>query len=402
MRRQVPTLATVKELLPRPGIAAQGNRRLARANTIADLRSLAQRRTPRPVFDYVEGAAEDEIALAEARATWRAVRFNPHTMRDVSVVDPSTTMFDLPSALPLVMAPTGFTRMMRAEGEPAVAAAAARAGVPYTMSTLSTTSIEDVRAAVPNGRLWFQLYVARDRGISRELILRAHAAGADTLLLTVDTAVAGARHRDARNGLTFPPAVTTRSMMNIARHPQWWYDLLTTEPLAFANMPGTMAMGEVIAAAFDPTVSIDDLEWLRELWPGSLVVKGIQRVDDALLAVERGADGVVLSHHGGRQLDRVSPPLLLVPHVVDAIGSRAEVCVDSGIMSGADIVAAVAAGATGCLVGRAYLYGLMAGGEAGVDRTLEILRRDVVRTMALLGAGSVAELTPDLVSLPSS
>lgn len=375
-------------------------RRLAGAASIADLRDVARRHTPRAVFDYVDGAAESETSLRRSREAFGRVEFVPSVLRDVSSVDPSTSILGQRSALPLVFAPTGFTRLMHHEGEPAVARVAERAGIPYALSTMGTTSPEDLAAAAPNGRNWFQLYLWKDRDASRALIERAHAAGFEALMLTVDTPVAGARLRDVRNGFSIPPALTVKTLADIALHPGWWFNKLTTEPLTFASLGawhGTVA--ELIDTMFDPTLDLDDLAWLRGVWTGPLVVKGIQTVADARAVVDVGVDALIVSNHGGRQLDRAPIPLEQLPPIVDAVGDRAEIYIDGGIMNGADVVAAVAMGARACLVGRAYLYGLMAGGEPGVQRASELLRREIVRTMQLLGVTDVAGLTRDRARL---
>lgn len=376
-------------------------RRLARAQDIEDLRRLARRRVPRSVFDYVDGAAEAEVGLTAARTAYRRVELRPRVLRDVAAVDPTTVILGRPAALPLVLAPTGFTRMMHTDGEPGVARAAARAGVPYALSTMGTTSVEDLAAAAPGGRRWFQLYLWQDRAASEALVERAWAAGYDTLVLTVDTPVAGARLRDLRNGMTIPPTLRMRTLADMARHPSWWVDVLTTEPLEFASLRSWQGtLGDLVGRMFDPSATLDDLAALRSAWPGALVIKGVQHADDAVAVVDAGADAVVVSTHGGRQLDRGPVPLLLLPEVVAAVGGRAEVLVDSGVLNGGDVVAAVAHGATGVMVGRAYLYGLMAGGERGVDRALELLRAEVVRTLQLLGVRTLADLTPDHARLP--
>jgi L-lactate dehydrogenase (cytochrome) len=282
-----------------------------------------------------------------------------------------------------------------------VARVAQRRDIPYALSTMGTTSIEDVAATAPKARKWFQLYVWRDRAAASDLIARARQVGYEALILTVDVPVAGPRLRDARNGFTIPPKLKSKTMLNALVHPAWWVNLLTTEPLRFASLEswgGTLA--ELVDALFDPSMTIDDMEWLRSSWDGPLAVKGIQSVEDARRVVGAGADVVVVSNHGGRQLDRAPIPLRLLPDVVDAVGARAEVWVDTGVMTGADVVAAIALGARITLVGRAYLYGLMAGGEAGVDRAAEILTAEVRRTMQLLGVRSIDELGPQHVQLP--
>jgi L-lactate dehydrogenase (cytochrome) len=399
--RQLPRWSELRPLLrPRPVRLDPTQRRLSRALTVADLRAAAKRRTPRAVFDYTDGAAETETSLRRAREAFQRVEFRPRVLRDVSVVDTTTTVLGRPAALPLAFAPTGFTRMMHHESERAVARVAEGAGIPYALSTLGTTSIEDVAAAAPTARKWFQLYVWRDRGAGKELVERARAAGYEALVLTVDVPVAGARLRDVRNGLTIPPSLTLRTVLDAAAHPSWWFNLLTTEPLMFASVTsseGTVA--ELINRMFDPSLTPRDLSWLRGMWSGPLIVKGIQHVDDARMVVDHGVDAVVVSNHGGRQLDRAPTPLEVLPAVVDALGDRAEVLVDGGVRSGADVVAAVALGARACLVGRAYLYGLMAGGERGVQRVVDILAGEVVRTLQLLGVDSVSGLEPAHVRL---
>ncbi|HEV7203770.1 MAG TPA: alpha-hydroxy acid oxidase [Jatrophihabitans sp.] len=376
-------------------------RRLAKAFTIADLRTVARRRSPRSVFDYTDGAAGDEISLGRARSLFDDLVLNPSVLRDVSIVDTSTMILGARSEQPFAFAPTGFTRLMHHEGERAVARVAERHGLPYALSTMGTTSIEDVAAAAPKARKWFQLYVWRDRAAAEDLVRRAQAAGFEALVLTVDVPVAGPRLRDVRNGFAIPPKLTARTVGNAALHPAWWVNLLTTDPLTFASLTNwDSTVAEMIDTLFDPTMTVDDLDWLRSVWSGPLVVKGIQTVDDAQRVVAAGADAVILSNHGGRQLDRAPVPLRLLPDVVQAVQGRAEVWLDTGIMSGADIVAAIALGADAALVGRAYLYGLMAGGERGVERAAEILIGEVRRTMQLLGVASIAELGPHHVTLP--
>ena len=374
-------------------------RRLQSALTIADLRAIAQRRTPKAPFDYTEGAAEGELSLARARQAFSDIEFHPAILRDVSAVDTGWEVLGQRVELPFGIAPTGFTRMMHTEGEVAGASAAAAAGIPFSLSTMGTTSIEGVRAAAPEGRNWFQLYMWKDRDRSMQLVERAAAAGFDTLLVTVDVPVAGARLRDKRNGFSIPPALTMGTIVNAIPRPWWWWDFLTTEPLAFASLSswdGTVA--ELLDFMFDPTVTYDDLRWIKEQWPGKLVVKGVQTVDDAKRLTDLGVDGITLSNHGGRQLDRAPIPFHLLPEVVREVGKDTEVHLDTGIMSGADIVASVALGARFTLIGRAYLYGLMAGGREGVDRAIEILRSEITRTMKLLGVRSLDELEPGHVT----
>jgi L-lactate dehydrogenase (cytochrome) len=370
-------------------------RRLEQALTIDDLRRIAKRRTPTAAFDYTDGAAEQELSITRARQAFEDVEFHPDILRPAATVDTSCEILGGPSALPFGIAPTGFTRLMQTEGEIAGAGAAAAAGIPFSLSTLGTTSIEDVKATNPYGRNWFQLYVMRDRDISYGLVERAAAAGFDTLLFTVDTPVAGARLRDKRNGFSIPPQLTLGTVLDALPRPWWWYDFLTTPKLEFASLATTGGtVGELLDAAMDPTISYDDLAIIREMWPGKIVVKGVQNVPDSVKLAGLGVDGIVLSNHGGRQLDRAPIPFRLLPDVVREVGSDTAVMVDTGIMHGADIVASVALGAQFTLIGRAYLYGLMAGGRAGVDRTIQILRTEIERTMKLLGVSSLAELEP--------
>jgi L-lactate dehydrogenase (cytochrome) len=401
--RQLPNPAELLELMQfkKPELNAK-KRRLDGALTIDDLRVIAKRRTPKAAFDYTDGAAEGELSLARARQAFRDIEFHPDILRPAVDVDTSVEILGGPSALPFGIAPTGFTRLMQTEGEIAGAGAAAAAGIPFTLSTLGMTSIEDVKATtlrepqgpVP-GRNWFQLYVMRDREISYGLVRRAAAAGFDTLMFTVDTPIAGARLRDKRNGFSIPPQLTLGTIVNAIPRPWWWIDFLTTPKLEFASLKTTGGtVGELLDAAMDPTISYDDLTIIREMWPGKIVVKGVQNVADSKRLVDLGVDGIVLSNHGGRQLDRAPIPFHLLPQVVREVGKDATVMVDTGIMNGADIVASVALGAKFTLIGRAYLYGLMAGGRAGVDRTIGILRSEIVRTMRLLGVSSLAELEP--------
>ncbi|WP_127792045.1 alpha-hydroxy acid oxidase [Agromyces sp. LHK192] len=400
VQRQFPKPAEILELMQfKTPTLDPTDRRLEKAMTIADLRAIAKRRTPKAAFDYTDGAAEGELSISRARQAFEDVEFHPSVLRNVPVVDTTREVLGGPSALPFGIAPTGFTRLMQTEGETAGAGAAAAAGIPFTLSTLGTTSIEGVKAANPNGRNWFQLYVMRDREISYELTRRAAAAGFDTLFFTVDTPVAGARLRDKRNGFSIPPQLTLGTVVNAIPRPAWWINFLTTPKLEFASLSTTGGtVGELLDAAMDPTISFDDLDIIRSMWPGRIVVKGVQTVEDAKLLADRGVDGIVLSNHGGRQLDRAPIPFHLLPHVVSEVGSDLEVHLDTGIMNGADIVASVALGARFTLVGRAYLYGLMAGGRRGVDKTISILRTEIERTMKLLEVSTLDELGPQHVT----
>jgi L-lactate dehydrogenase (cytochrome) len=398
--RQFPKPDEIFELMrfKKPELDAK-KRRLDSALTIYDLRDIAKRRTPRAAFDYTDGAAEGELSMSRARQAFEDVEFHPSILRDVSKVDTSVEVFGGPSALPFGIAPTGFTRLMQTEGEIAGAGAAAAAGIPFSLSTLGTTSIEDVKKTNPHGRNWFQLYVMKDREISYNLTRRAAAAGFDTLFFTVDAPVGGARLRDRRNGFSIPPQITLSTVLNALPRPWWWYDFLTTPKLEFGSLTSTGGTVEqLLDSAMDPTISFGDLDTIREMWPGKLVIKGVQNVEDAKILAELGVDGIVLSNHGGRQLDRAPVPFYLLPSVVDAVGDKVEIAIDTGIMNGADVVASIALGAKFTLVGRAYLYGLMAGGRAGVDRAIEILRGEVVRTMKLLQVAGVSELNPGHVT----
>lgn len=400
VRRHLPRPADLRPLLrPRlPRIGAE--RRLAACFTVEDVVRLARHRAPRAVFDYVAGGADEEIQLHRLYEAWRRVEFVPRVLRDVSKVDIASTVAGQPMAGPIVLAPTGFSRMMHTDGERAVIRAAAGAGLTYTLSTMGTTSIEDVAGAAPGANRWFQLYVWRDRSLSEALVDRAEQAGYTALMVTVDTPVAARRVRDLRNGFTVPPALSARTFLDGLRHPAWTFDLLTTDPPTFASLAASPHQLEgVTNALFDPTVTWELVEWLRQRWAGPLVLKGLTHPADAVRAAEAGVDAIVVSSHGGRQLDRAPVPLEVLPSIVDAVGDRVDVLLDGGIRTGSDVVAALAFGAKAVLVGRAYLYGLMAAGEPGVTHVLDILLAEVRRTMQLLGATSLAELDRQHVAL---
>ena len=396
VKRQIPNPNEIFDLLHFKKLDLNArHRRLQSAQTVWDLRTIARRRTPAAAFDYTDGAAEGEISLRRARQAFRDVEFHPDILRPAPSVDTSCKILGGPSAMPFGIAPTGFTRLMQTEGEIAGAGAAGAAGIPFTLSTLGTASIEDVKAANPRGRNWFQLYVMRQREISYGLVERADAAGFDTLMFTVDTPVAGARLRDRRNGFSIPPQITMGTVLNAIPRPWWWFDFLTTPKLEFASLKSTGGtVGQLLDAAMDPTISYEDLEVIRSMWSGKIVIKGVQNIPDAKRLLDHGVDGIILSNHGGRQLDRAPVPFRLLPELVREVGSEATIMIDTGIMNGADIIAAVALGAKFTIIGRAYLYGLMAGGRAGVDRTIEILSEEIVRTMKLLGVSSIDELEP--------
>jgi L-lactate dehydrogenase (cytochrome) len=374
-------------------------RRLRRCASVADLRRVAKRRLPGGVFDYIDGGAEDERTLAANVDAFAAVTFRPRVLRGIDKVDPTATVLGAPIAFPLVLAPTGFTRIADPQGELAVARAATRAGIPYTLSTLSTRSIEEVRA-VSDGRLWFQVYAWRDRGLVAEMIEQAAAARYEALVLTVDTAVLGRRERDVRRGFSLPPAIGPRTLVDGALHPGWTWDFVRADPIRFANVAGRtvgdgaspVKLSDYINTQFDPALSWHDIEWLRGHWDGPIVVKGIQTVADARLAADAGVDAIALSNHGGRQLDGAPAIFPLVAPVADAVGGRVEIICDGGVRRGSDIVKAVAAGATTAMAGRAYLYALGAAGERGVDRLLDWFLADITRTLTLLGAADFAAL----------
>ena len=379
-------------------------RRLQRAASVEDLRAIARRRLPGGVFDYIDGAAEDERALHRNSEAFARLGLAPRVLRDVSAIDTTTSLFGRTLPLPLVLSPTGFSRIADPQGELAVARAAERAGLPYTLSTMGTRSIEEVRS-VSGGDLWFQVYVWRDRGLVGEMLERAAAAGYSTIAVTVDTAVLGRRERDVRRGFTLPPKIGLDTIVDGIRNPSWTWSFVRAEPIRFANVRSgaddgsntAVNLSQYINSQFDPSLSWDDIDWFRSRWNGKVVVKGIQSVADARIAVDHGVDGIALSNHGGRQLDDAPAPIELVAPVADAVGGRVAILCDGGVRRGSDIVKAVALGADACMIGRAYLYGLGAGGEQGVTHVLDLLAEGMRRTMALSGVASVKELDRDLV-----
>ncbi len=396
VRRQFPKPSELAPLLQfsLPTLRRK-KRRLEQAYTIWDLRDIAKRRTPKGPFDYTDGSAESEVSLERARQAFRDLEFIPSILKDVSTADLTRRSLGETFAMPVGIAPTGFTRMMQTQGEIAGARAAEKYGIPFTLSTLGTTTIEDVVAAAPGGRNWFQLYMWKDREGSMALVERAKRAGVKNLMLTVHVPAAGQRIRDYRNGLTVPPRLTASTVINALPRPAWWINFLTTPSIEFASMKnweGTV--GELLDYMFDPTMTWEDLKWIRKQWDGTLTVKGIQNLEDAKMAAKLGADAVLLSNHGGRQLDRAPVMLHLLSDIKKEFKKDYEIHIDTGIMHGADVLAAVALGAQYTYVGRAYLYGLMAGGQDGVERALEIMRTQMVRNMKLLGVNSLDELTP--------
>jgi L-lactate dehydrogenase (cytochrome) len=372
-------------------------RALRGCHSIGDLRDRARRRVPRVIFDYLDGAADDEVTLARNCASFAGRELVPRVLRDVARVDLSTEILGTKSALPLVLAPTGMSRLFHHEGEAAVARAARAAGVPYTLSSVATLSIEEIAAASASPK-WFQIYVWRDRGILRELIARCRASGYTALCLTVDVPAPGNRERDLRNGFTIPPTFTLATALDALRRPGWLWHFLTSKRLTLGNVRGHVSADasvfsviDYIRTQMDPSVTWDDAAWMIREWNGPFAIKGILHADDARRAVDVGATGVIVSNHGGRQLDHVPAPFEVLEQIAAAAG-KAEVILDGGIRRGTDVLKALALGARACMIGRPYLYGLAAGGEAGVARALDILRAELETGMRLLGCNAVRDL----------
>ncbi|MFO1319575.1 MAG: alpha-hydroxy acid oxidase [Burkholderiales bacterium] len=372
--------------------------RLDRALNIEDLRQLARHRLPKSIFEFVDGGAQDEVTLHSNRHDFGRHVFLPRVLTDISKRQLATTILGSPAAVPLVLAPTGLAGLLAREGELLASRAAARTGLPYCLSTMATCSIEQVAAASDVSR-WFQLYVFKDRGITGALIDRAKAAGCTALVLTVDTKFQGPREHDMRNGFTVPPRLTARTFVDFVRHFGWLCDVGLGPKLTFRNFVGTAAgargvvsISQFVAGQYDLTVNYRDLEWFKAHWGGPVAVKGILTGEDAARAVDHGADGIIVSNHGGRQLDGAISAIRALPRVVDAVGDRAEVILDGGVRRGADVVKALCLGARACMIGRAWLYGLAAGGEAGVRRALDILIHEMDIALGLLGRASLAEL----------
>ncbi|MEE2958911.1 MAG: alpha-hydroxy acid oxidase [Actinomycetota bacterium] len=388
-------------------------RRLRAAANVDDLRVMAKRRLPAGVFDYIDGGAEDELTLDRNVRAFREVTFRPRVLRGLGDLDTSSTLLGRPLAFPLVLAPTGFTRIADPAGELAVVRAAGRAGIPFTLSTMGTRSIAECAAvAGSDARLWFQVYAWRDRDLVRAMLDSAASCRYEAICLTVDTAMLGRRERDVRRGLTLPPEIGPGTFLDGMRRPGWTWRFLRSDPIRFANVeglagsdraagPGTgeraVDLAGYMNSQFDHGLSWDDVAWLRTVWDGPILVKGVQTVADSLLAVEHGVEGIIVSNHGGRQLDTAPAPFDLVPSIAEAVSGRIEVVCDGGVRRGSDIVKAVAAGADAAMGGRLFLYALAAAGEQGVDHVLELLRSGVERTMALVGAASVRELGPGLL-----
>ena len=380
-------------------------RRLRRCATVDDLRRVARRRLPRGVFDYIDGGAEDERTLARNSSDFSSLGFRPRVLRDVSSIDTSTEAFGRVHPMPIMLAPTGFTRITASPGELAVARAAERAGLSYSLSTMATRSIEEVAAAAPDGDHWFQVYTWKDRGLVEEMVNRARTAGYRGLWLTVDTAVLGRRERDVRRGYTIPPKIGPGTIVDGILHPGWTFDFITNPPIVFANVVGLndedgsdpVSLAEHMMRQFDQALSWSDVDWLRSIWDGPLVLKGIQRVDDAVRARDAGVDGIALSNHGGRQLDDAPSPVSLIEPVRQAVGDGLTIVCDGGVRRGSDIAKALALGADLCSIGRPYLYAMGAAGERGVDHLIGFLREGLERTMALTGSRRIDEIDRDLV-----
>jgi L-lactate dehydrogenase (cytochrome) len=386
----------IRELVQLRGFQPDRDRRiLDRCHDLGDLRRAARRRLPRPVFGYIDGAADEEITLRANQAALRRWRFRPRVLRDVAEPDLGVSLFGKDVAAPIGLAPTGFTRIVHQEGEVAVARAAAARGLPYCLSTVGTTTIEEL-AETEHPDLWFQLYVLRDRDLAKALVGRAAAAGFRALEIAVDTPVGGNRSRDLRTGFTMPPTLTARALLGIAARPEYWMSMLRGPALRFANLaPPSEGGGSTIAAVtslFDPSLTWDDIEVIRALWPGRLVLKGPLGPADAARAASAGVDGIHLSNHGGRQLDRCVPAIDLVRPVREAVGENVTLIVDSGIRHGADVAVAIARGADLCMIGRGYLYGLAVAGQPGVEHAIDLLTGQLRRTMQLLGVTTVGEL----------
>ncbi|MDO5743972.1 MAG: alpha-hydroxy acid oxidase [Micrococcaceae bacterium] len=400
-------LALVAPRLPH-GTPTQ--RRLQSCYTVADLRAAAGKRLPRSVFDYVDGGADQELSLAANAAAFSAYRYSPRLMRDVANPDTTGMFFSRPAALPLGLAPTGYTRMMHPAGEPAVGRAARAQRIPYVLSTMASTSIEDLARDTGDGAdSWFQLYVWKDRDLAHSMVRRAQSSGYRVLEVAVDTAVSGNRIRDRRNGLTIPPALTLGSLLDIGSKPAYWMGMLRGEKLEFANVPssGAGAASTIagISEQFDPSVGWEDLARIREIWEGPMVLKGPLGPHDAQHAQSLGIDGVHLSNHGGRQLDRTLAPVDMIAPVRAAVGDQFGLFVDSGIRHGADIATAIALGADAAFVGRPYLWALATGGEEGVGHLIRMLGAEFTRTLQLLGVRSVHELRalgPELLNRQNS
>ena len=373
-------------------------------NSIADLRELAERRVPRSIFDYMDRGSYDELTLGRNRSDLDALKFRQRVMIDVSKQNMATRILGAPASMPLVIGPTGMAGMVHGDGEILAAQAAEAFGIPFCLSTVSICSIEDVRGAVATP-FWFQLYVMKDRGYTSELIDRAEAAGCPVLMMTADIPVSGLRRRDPKNGLSVPPRLTLRNAMDIATKPRWLWSVLRGRRREFGNLAAAVSrtrgttFAQWLTSQFDASVTWKDLEAVRARWKGKLIVKGIMDPEDARQVVELGADALVVSNHGGRQLDGSCSTIEALPGVVDAVKGRCEVLFDGGIRSGQDVVRALAMGAQSCMIGRAYIHGLGAAGEAGVAKAIDIIAKEMSVTMGLCGVNSVAEIDERVLAL---
>jgi L-lactate dehydrogenase (cytochrome) len=372
-------------------------------NSIADLRDLARRRVPRAIFDYADRGSYDEVTFNRNLADLQAIELRQRVMIDVSRQQLSTQVLGEDWSIPLGIGPTGLTGLFHANGEMLGARAAQAFGVPFCLSTMSICSIEDVRSAVQKP-FWFQLYLMRDRGFNQELLERANAANCSAIMLTVDLPVLGLRRRDPKNGLSIPPKLTLGNLIDVAMRPAWALKVLAGKRRTFGNLEsltngagGFKTLSEWIGQQFDPTVTWKDLAWLRERWPRKIIVKGILDAEDARLACEHGVDALVVSNHGGRQLDGARSTISALPGVVDAVAGRCEVLFDGGVRTGQDVLKALALGAKGCLIGKAFLYALAARGEAGVTLALDIIRKELAVSLALTGANDVRNVTRDIL-----
>jgi L-lactate dehydrogenase (cytochrome) len=372
--------------------------RIRHMTCIEDLRQVARRRVPRAFFDYVEAGSYAQETLRANRSDLEALKLRQRILVDVSQRELATSIIGERASLPLALAPIGLCGMQHGDGEILACRAAQAAGIPFTLSTMSICSIEDVAEAVAQP-FWFQLYVMKDRGFIKSLIERAAAAKCSALVLTVDLQVLGQRHCDIRNGMTVPPELRLGNLIDIAGKPAWALSILRGRRKTFGNLAGFVAgmenvnsLAQWTASQFDPTLNWKDVDWVRSLWPGKLILKGIMDVEDARTAARTGADALVVSNHGGRQLDGAPSSIAALPQVVEAVGNEVEVMVDGGIRSGQDVLRALALGARSCMIGRAYVYGLGAAGEAGVAKAIEIIGRELDVTMALCGVRSVKDI----------
>lgn len=388
-------------------------RRLNSAANVSDLRAIAKRRLPAGVFDYIDGAAEDELAMNRNASRFADRTFVPRVLRDVTNIDASTTILGAKVPMPLIIAPTGFPRIAHPEGELATARAAAKAGIPFSLSTMGTRSIEEV-AEVCDGRKWFQVYVWRDRELTKDMLARCKASGFEALYITVDTAVLGRRERDVRRGMTLPPKLGLNTFIEGALRPEWVWEFLRSDPIVFSNVAvstarlsngaedgsSAVSLAEYINSQFDPGLSWDDVAWIRSEWDGPVILKGVQSVADAKIAAGEGIEAIALSNHGGRQLDSSPAIIDLVAPVADAVGDDIEIYCDGGVRRGSDVLKAIALGADACMIGRPHLYALAAGGERGVDHLLDFFQSGLEQTMALAGIASIADADRSLISGP--